>query len=83
MRTWVVERQWVVQAETATKALEAALPGEHEHVRVYEGTEHRPWEDEDEVAAVTLSDGETTGTLIGPADKIHEIVRPEAVVDEG
>lgn len=37
---------------------------------------------EPEAAAVTLTDGETTGTLIGPADKLAGVVRPEAVVPE-
>ena len=31
-------------------------------------------------AAVALTNGETTGTLIGPADKLGQLVRPEAVV---
>jgi hypothetical protein len=34
MRKWSVIRQWTVEAETAALALELALPGEHETVRV-------------------------------------------------
>lgn len=41
-RTWAVTRTWRVTAESATKALDAALPGEHEFVNVHEipRTEH-------------------------------------------
>lgn len=36
-RTWVVERQWLVQARTANDALEATIQGvDHDFVRVYE-----------------------------------------------
>lgn len=46
MRKWIVERTWLVEAETATQALDKALPGEHTHIRVYAGDEPRPWEDD-------------------------------------
>lgn len=45
-RDWIVERTWLVQAPTATRAIEAAT-GEHKHIRVYEGPQ-RPWEREPE-----------------------------------
>jgi hypothetical protein len=43
-REWVVERAWRVRARTAREALDKAEPGAHDFVRVYEGTEPRPWE---------------------------------------
>jgi hypothetical protein len=43
-REWVVERAWRVRARTAQDAIEKAEPGAHDFIRVYEGTEPRPWE---------------------------------------
>lgn len=35
-RTWVVERQWLVSAGTASQAIEKSQRAEHDHIRVYE-----------------------------------------------
>lgn len=43
MRDWVVERTWLVRAQSATKALEATARRDPDHVRTYEGPP-RPWE---------------------------------------
>jgi hypothetical protein len=56
MRKWIVERTWVVEAESANKALDAARPGEHTHIRVYEGEEARPWEDDVDWSEVARDD---------------------------
>lgn len=87
-REWVVERTWIVRAQTATRALDAALPSEHKFVRVYETPIPIPEEDDDGIdwAEVARADRELRGECWYKADddghvtdffcEVHQVVHP-------
>lgn len=69
-RTWIVERTWIVRARTATNALDAALPGKHNFVRVHEAPMPNPDTEDDGIdwAEVARADRELRGECWYEAD---------------